>query len=157
MRTRHAWFKCYKMAKSEVMLLKRKCRENEAVAKLLKDITKSDSDYLGNCIYQSLRYGLSYEDLQARDYVPVAKPDFYGYWRRTLFLLKEAILRSDSFEEIKKYLSDDFITLEEMFDKCDKAGLEQMEVIELAQNTGALVQFGQDMFRVDKEKIGLSL
>lgn len=153
MKTRHAWFKCYKMSKSEVRLLKSKCKEDDSVAVLLKEVTKSDHDLLGSCVYQCLKYGLSYEELQDRVYVPVAKPDFYGYWRQALFLLKEAILKSDSFEEIKKYLSDGFVTLEEM---CDKTGMTQMEVMQLAQNAGALVRFGK-LLRIDKEKIKLCM
>lgn len=83
----------YGMTQKEVHELKRYCKSEEFnKTDLLKACIEDTNIELLNPLYDSIRYGLSYERLCMRDWVPISKIDFYGYQRKCLAKFRNAMI-----------------------------------------------------------------
>ena len=48
---------------------------------ILWDAVLSANNMLAKQLYNSIRYGLSYDKISEKEYIPISKSDFYGYRR----------------------------------------------------------------------------
>ncbi len=51
---------------------------------ILRDAVVESNAEIADQLYDSIRYGRSYDKLSARDYIPLPKCDFYGYRRLSI-------------------------------------------------------------------------
>lgn len=109
MRTRKAGYSDYGISETESKELIRICRIADCQTELLllKSAQESYAEYASSLFY-SLRNNLSYEDVCANNYLHIGKGDFYGYRRKTLYLLKEKIMRTEKVI-IEKWKQDGYI------------------------------------------------
>lgn len=48
---------------------------------ILRDAVVSSNPQIAEQLYNSIRYGLSYDKISKGEYIPISKNDFYGYRR----------------------------------------------------------------------------
>lgn len=92
MRTRRTYYKDYGMSADCVKWLKSYCTTTTEPI-IIRESAEEACTFMLDELYRSLRYGMSYTDVQDEvDYLPCGREDFYGYQRKTLFLLMEKLL-----------------------------------------------------------------
>lgn len=143
MRTRRTYYSHYGISESELKVWKQKCRNaDKDFERLMSESAKKVNPFFQKEIFDSLRYNMSFEDLDKREYMPVGKEDFYGYQRATIFSIKEEIMRQD--ELLQKYFSETGVirricTKEEA---ADELKITMCKVRSLAKEANALIILG---------------
>lgn len=92
MRTRHKSYSDYGFQDGEAKQLKLYCRSpglSDHDKFLLKQASRKANPSIDELVYRSIVCKMSYEELQDRDYVPIAKADFYGYQRLCLYWFRQ--------------------------------------------------------------------
>ena len=93
MRTRNMKYDDYGFSVGEERRLKAFCQEPgfpEGFL-LLESAVKANAN-ISNDLYYSITSGVSYDKLANIKYILISRPDFYGYQRKTLAILKEALI-----------------------------------------------------------------
>lgn len=83
----------YGFLPGEEKRLKEYCRHSDfSEGFLLLESAMKANNVIGNDLYFSITSGISYDKLSNIKYIMIARPDFYGYQRKTLAILKEALI-----------------------------------------------------------------
>lgn len=93
MRTRNMGYDDYGFLPGEEKRLKAFCQEPEFSEGflLLESAMKANAN-IGNDLYYTITNGISFDKLTKIKYIMISRPDFYGYQRKTLAILKEALI-----------------------------------------------------------------
>ena len=95
MKTREKGYKDYGFDQGEEKRLKSYCcRTDFGEHKFLIDSAIASNPVIAADLYFSITGGVSYDDLTKIKYVPISKPDFYGYQRRCLAIFRNFLLMS---------------------------------------------------------------
>lgn len=93
MRTRRTYFKDYKLSKIQVVWLEDFCKRPEN-RKMLEEAAKEANQDVAEYVIKGLANGWTYREVADKEYVPYNYEDFYGYCRKTLFILWEKLLQN---------------------------------------------------------------
>lgn len=149
MKTRNTSYRHYGITDDEVKEWIAKCRnaDNE-FKKLIMEAARESNETLAEQIVESLNKKLSYTQLSMKEYIPLSMADFYGYKRKTVFLLKEKVMERD--EKLQAYFKQDGVirryVREE--DACSELMLSKVDLARLAAKAKAAVKFG-NLIRID--------
>lgn len=149
MRMRRTYYSHYGISEKEVKSWKQMFKNaDKELETIMNKEAQKVNPFFKKEIFDSLRYNMSFEDLDKREYMPVGKEDFYGYQRATIFLIKEEIMRRD--ELLQKYFSETGVirricTKE---DAADELKISVCKVHSLAKEANALIILG-GIHRID--------
>lgn len=90
MRTRLKGYEDYGITEEGAKAIMARCKSPEAFHALIEAAEKANPEICIPLAY-SLAYGVSYERLYAWSDIPYSAVDFYGYRRKTLWLLKNKL------------------------------------------------------------------
>lgn len=153
MRTRHLSMESYKMNDNDYTVLKRKCATaGAALEKVMFAAAKESNPDIADALFIALRNNLSYDKLCCKMYVPIGKDDFYGYLRRTMFLIKEKILHDD--ESVQEYFKEQGYARRycKIKDAAAELIISEYSLLKMAKKAGALIKFGS-LTRIDMNKL----
>lgn len=93
MRTRRTYFEDYKLNEIQVVWLTDFCKRPEN-KKLLEETAKEANPDAAEYVIKGLANGWTYREVADKEYIPYNYEDYYGYYRKTLFLLWEKLLQN---------------------------------------------------------------
>ena len=100
MRARLMKFDDYGFSPREDKRLREFCRTPDfAECFLLIESAKRANADICNDLYYSLVEGVSYDKLDKAKSVPIPRPDFYGYQRKTLAIFKAALCKAGRYPD----------------------------------------------------------
>ena len=142
MRVREMGYVDYKMEDKEVNRLLKLCQSADIeTEKLILQAAQESDEEIASVLFYSLRNNVSYDDLYEKDRVFIGKGDFYGYRRKTLYLLNERINERASNE---KWLEKDYIRRYLCVEKvAEELGIRRERVIKLAEKANAIMRIGR--------------
>lgn len=153
MKMRRTGYVDYGMTEKEAeeWLEKCQCADRDMEQLIFQAAQESNKDIAAE-LYYSLRTGAGYDSLFALRYIPIGKNDFYGYKRKTLFLLKEKVIQSN--DVVQKYFIDTgnirrFLSTK---NASEELQLTESMVLNVARKANAVVKFGS-YNRIDMAKL----
>ena len=149
MRTRETSYWDYGISLSESKELLETCRNADKKTELkLLQAAQESCEECASSLFISLRNDLSYEDVCIGNNLYVGKGDFYGYRRKTLYLLKEKLMEDNEevierwYEDgyIRRYLTIEKAVAETMIDEC--------KLLTYAKKANAVLKIGR-LYRIN--------
>lgn len=141
MRVREAGYKDYGMTDKEIDHLLKLCQSADCeTEKLLLQAAQESDEEIADTLFYSLRNQLSYDDLFKQDRLFIGKGDFYGYRRKTLYLLNEKIRERNEEEKwFKKGYVRRYLCVEKVAKELE---ITRYKAINLAKNANAIMSIG---------------
>lgn len=103
MKTRKMGYSDYGFAPGEEKKLIKYCRRSDfAESLLLKDACRDSNECIADNLFFSIVYGMSYNKLTCKNYIPLSEVDFYAYRRKALGLFRKGLIERKEQYEIER-------------------------------------------------------
>lgn len=153
MRTRIAGYSDYEFKDEEVKEWNKKCQNADGGLELIMlQAAQESNEAIAADLFYSLRSGTSYDRIIDWNQIPINREDFYGYRRKTLFLIREKAQEPDADtlgHDCKDSYTKRFYTLNEA---CAELRIGRKSILNKAKEAEALLKIGS-LYRVDMPKL----